>query len=87
MRLLALTHISPRYFGPEIAREAREVFAQTVVPRDFDVIDVPFRERGEPTLVRGGAVPEWRADEPAPAGDSGEMAVVVPGESDAGVGA
>ena len=26
VRLLALTHLSNRYFGPEIAREAREVF-------------------------------------------------------------
>jgi ribonuclease Z len=58
VRLLALTHISPRYFGPEVAREAREVFPATVVPKDFDVIEVPFVERGEPTLVRRGARPE-----------------------------
>ena len=48
-RLLALTHISPRYFGREVAREAREVFPETVVPRDFDIIDVRFDERGEPS--------------------------------------
>jgi ribonuclease Z len=54
--LLALTHVSNRYFGPEVAREAREVFTETVVPRDFDIIDVPFRERGEPRLVKGGAL-------------------------------
>ena len=53
--LLALTHLSSRYFGPELAREARDVFARTVVPRDFDTIDVPFRDRGEAELVRGGA--------------------------------
>ena len=53
--MLALTHLSSRYFGPEIAREAREVFAETVVPRDFDVIEVPFVERGTPQLVKGGA--------------------------------
>jgi ribonuclease Z len=58
VRLLALTHISARYFGPEIAREAREIFANTVVPKDFDVIELPFEERGEPVLVKGGAVPE-----------------------------
>src|SRR5205807_2411913 len=46
VRLLALTHVSTRYFGPELAREAREVFAETVVPRDFDLIEVPFPERG-----------------------------------------
>jgi ribonuclease Z len=53
--LLALTHLSSRYFGPEIAREACEIFAETVVPRDFDVVDVPFAERGAPHLVKGGA--------------------------------
>jgi ribonuclease Z len=58
VRLLALTHLSPRYFGPEVAREARAVFPATVVPRDFDVIEVPFPERGDPVLVKGGAVPE-----------------------------
>ena len=55
--LLALTHLSNRYFGPEIAREAREIFAETVVPRDFDVIEVPLAERGAPHLVKGGAAP------------------------------
>jgi ribonuclease Z len=55
--MLALTHVSTRYFGPELAREAREVFAETVVPRDFDVIEVPFVERGTPQLVKGGALP------------------------------
>ena len=54
--LLALTHLSNRYFGPEVAREARTIFLETVVPRDFDVIDVPFPERGAPRLVKGGAV-------------------------------
>jgi ribonuclease Z len=54
--LLALTHLSNRYFGPEIAREARAIFPETVVPRDFDVIEMPFEERGTPQLVKGGAV-------------------------------
>jgi len=53
--LLALTHLSNRYFGPEIAEEARTIFAETVVPRDFDVVDVPYAERGSPQLVKGGA--------------------------------
>jgi ribonuclease Z len=54
--LLALTHLSNRYFGPEIAREAREIFPGTVVPKDFDVVEVPFAERGTPRLVKGGAL-------------------------------
>ena len=53
--MLALTHLSNRYFGGEIAREAREIFPETVVPRDFDVVDLPFAERGAPQLVKGGA--------------------------------
>ena len=56
MPLLALTHLSNRYFGPEIAREARAIFPETVVPRDFDIIEVPFEERGGPRLVKGGAL-------------------------------
>jgi len=57
VRLLALTHVSPRYFGPELADEARSVFPDTVVPRDFDLIEVPFPERGAPRLVKRGARP------------------------------
>lgn len=57
VRLLALTHVSTRYFGSELGREAREIFPETVVPRDFDVIEVPFPERGGPRLVKGGARP------------------------------
>jgi ribonuclease Z len=64
--LLALTHVSPRYLGSELLDEAREVFPATILPRDFDVVVVPFRERGEPALVKGGALPE-RLREEAPA--------------------
>ena len=89
VRLLALTHISTRYFGPEIVREAREVFPDTVVPRDFDVIEVPFAERGEPTLVKGGAVPERRGDTAVAGaghqGGAGESPPAVPIEPDARV--
>jgi ribonuclease Z len=52
VNMLALTHISPRYGGREVREEARAVFPNTVVPRDFDRIEVPFPERGEPQLVR-----------------------------------
>jgi ribonuclease Z len=57
VRLLALTHLSTRYFPREIRDEARAVFPNTVVPRDFDAIEVPFPERGEPTLVKGEKEP------------------------------
>jgi ribonuclease Z len=49
---LALTHVSTRYRGREIRDEARAVFANTVVPRDFDSIEVPLPDRGEPLLHR-----------------------------------
>jgi ribonuclease Z len=52
VRMLALVHLSTRYGGREIRDEARELFPATVVPRDFDTIDVPFPERGAPELVR-----------------------------------
>ena len=67
VRLLALTHVSPRYFGPEVLREARDVFPQTVAPRDFDTIEVPFPERGAPALVKGGALPDRDATPPVAA--------------------
>jgi ribonuclease Z len=56
VELLALTHLSNRYFGGEVAREARTIFLNTVVPKDFDTIDVRFEERGGPELVKGGAL-------------------------------
>jgi ribonuclease Z len=62
--LLALTHLSNRYFGGEIEREAQSVFAETVVPRDLDIIVVPFPERGVPELVKGGAKPPRRESVP-----------------------
>jgi ribonuclease Z len=48
VRLLALTHVSPRYSGGELRDEARAVFENTIVPRDFDRIEIPFPERGDP---------------------------------------
>ena len=52
VRLLALTHLSTRYFPRDVRDEARAVFPDTLVPRDFDTIEVPFPERGEPHLVK-----------------------------------
>jgi ribonuclease Z len=58
VRLLALTHLSTRYFPRDIREEARAVFPNTVVPRDFDAITVPFPERGEPAIVKAEREPE-----------------------------
>ena len=55
VKLLALTHVSTRYFGHQVVEEATQVFPATIVPRDFDVVAIPFPERGEPELVRSGA--------------------------------
>jgi ribonuclease Z len=44
--MLALTHVSPRYAGQELLREAREVFEHTIVPDDFDRVEIPLPERG-----------------------------------------
>ena len=52
VRLLALTHFSCRYAGGELLEEARQVFAATEAPRDFDTIDIPFPERGGAKLER-----------------------------------
>ena len=64
VRLLALTHLSTRYFPRDIRDEARTVFPNTIVPRDFDAIDVPFPERGEPALVKPDREPEPAASAP-----------------------
>src|SRR5215210_6502751 len=52
-RMLALTHISPRYSGGQVREEARALFENTIVPRDFDTVEIPFPERGDPVHVRG----------------------------------
>jgi ribonuclease Z len=55
VKLLALTHVSARYFAHQVVDEATQLFPATVVPRDFDLVTIPFPERGEPELVRSGA--------------------------------
>ncbi|HEY1596824.1 MAG TPA: hypothetical protein VGF74_15615, partial [Thermoleophilaceae bacterium] len=57
VKLLALNHISQRYAGRELRDEAREVFPNTIVPRDFDRVELPFPERGEPVHVKGDRGP------------------------------
>ncbi len=63
VKMLALVHISSRYHVGKVLEEAREVFEPALAPRDFDVIEIPFPERGEPKLVPNGA---RERDEPEP---------------------
>jgi hypothetical protein len=35
-----------------IRDEAREIFANSMVPRDFDSVEIPLPERGRPALIR-----------------------------------
>jgi ribonuclease Z len=50
--LLALTHLSPRHPAGVLRTEARELFENTIVPRDFDRVDLPLPEKGEPEHIR-----------------------------------
>ena len=62
--LLALTHLSSRFMPREVRAEAEAVFANVIVPRDFDQIEVPFPERGAPILhpVKGGGERKGASD-------------------------
>ncbi len=51
VRMLALTHISGRVHPRDVKAEARGIFPGAVVPRDFDQVEIPFRERGTPRCV------------------------------------
>ena len=55
VRMLALVHVSSRYNVSAVLEEAREEFPQAIAPRDFDLVEIPLPERGEPTLVPNGA--------------------------------
>lgn len=55
VKALALVHVSSRYHVGAVLDEAREEFPDACAPRDFDVIEIPFPERGEPRLVEAGA--------------------------------
>ncbi len=59
--MLALTHFSVRYPIAVLRDEAREIFPNTVLPRDFDTIEIPLAEKGPPELVR------WQHPEHEPA--------------------
>ncbi|MGH2953145.1 MAG: ribonuclease Z [Solirubrobacterales bacterium] len=63
-RMLALVHVSSRYDVNAVLGEAREAFPSVVAPRDFDLVEIPFPERGEPRLVENGARRTPAAAEP-----------------------
>lgn len=47
---LILTHISARYLGKDalaLEAEAKEIFPQTKIAKDFDVFEIPFKGKGE----------------------------------------
>ena len=50
--VLALTHLANRHPAAVLRDEARAIFPDTLLPRDFDSIEIPFPERGHPELVR-----------------------------------
>ncbi len=55
VKMLALVHISSRYHVKASLEEAEANFENVVAPRDFDLIELPYAERGEPILVHQGA--------------------------------
>lgn len=67
-KALALVHISSRYHVGAVLEEARAEFPGAFAPRDFDVVEIPFPERGEPRLIENGAREPDAAVEPLSAG-------------------
>ncbi len=54
VRMLALTHLSMRSPPKLIKAEAEAIHDNVVVPRDLDLIELPFRERGDAVLIKNG---------------------------------
>ena len=65
--MLALVHISSRYDVRAVLGEAREEFGEAIAPRDFDLVEIPFPERGTPRRIENGArrPPEATEEQPA----------------------
>ncbi len=49
--MLALTHVSSRVQPRDALREAEHEFPGVIVPRDFDQVEIPVRERGAARLI------------------------------------
>lgn len=56
VKMLSLVHISARYHVGAVLEEARTVFPEVNAPRDFDLVRIPFPEKGEPEILREGSV-------------------------------
>ena len=56
-RFLAMVHLSTRYPVREALAEARSIYAGAEAPRDFDIVEIPFPERGAARLIENGARP------------------------------
>ncbi len=67
VKMLALVHISSRYNIGQVLEEARAVLPGAIAPRDFDLVEIPFPERGDPLLVPNGARERREAPRPDPA--------------------
>lgn len=70
VKMLALVHISSRYHVRAALEEAEAEFSNPVAPRDFDLVELPLPEKGEPELIHGGAVRRGGGDQPGVDGDS-----------------
>jgi ribonuclease Z len=66
VKMLALVHISSRYHVGKVLEEAQAVYEPTVAPRDFDVIEIHFPEKGYPDLVPNGARDRGGSDAASP---------------------
>ncbi len=73
VQLLALTHLSSRFIPREVRKEAAALFPETLVPRDFDQIEIPFAERGAPMFHPGGATRRPADDAPPAAAGPGTV--------------
>jgi ribonuclease Z len=68
VEMLALVHVSSRYDIRSVLAEAKEAFESTIAPRDFDLVQIPFPERGTPRFVeRGARARRPEATHPVPA--------------------
>ena len=56
VKMLALVHISARHFVPDVLAQARQEFEGAVAPGDFDLVEIPLPEKGEPRLAREGGL-------------------------------